>query len=73
MMTWYTEFRCVSCDEILSFAQRMHCMCRCPYCGYKGPSAFTRVDTIEVAYQLEVIAPWRAFWKSRTRRIYKVE
>lgn len=59
---WRTEFRCSSCHESLTFYQKMYSHGRCPKCGYKGISAGTIVDVIEVPYRLKFESPRWKFW-----------
>jgi len=60
-----TIFFCVSCNASLTNDQRMYSEGTCPFCGYRGPTADTIVESYPRAYEKVRIAPWWKFWVKR--------
>ena len=62
---YYNAYFCIKCDNELTWKQRMYSYGRCPYCGYKEPSAGTIVSCYERGYKwVRNNVPWYKFWKS---------
>ena len=66
-MSWKNIWRCVKCDNELTFTQVMHSHGRCPKCGHKGDKAGTVVETYESAEQVPNPSP---LWK-RVRELLR--
>lgn len=64
---WYTEFRCESCEEVVTQHTKMYSNGRCPYCGVKGEGASTIINTTEHAFRYVYKKHWMAFWEFPTK------
>lgn len=71
---WYNVESCKHCDKVLTNTEKMYSNGRCPYCGVKGGSAGTIVNTNEHAarsvyekgYWLGFIPYWK-YIKTETK------
>ena len=70
-MKWKTEYKCISCDNVLTFHEKMNNFGRCPYCGFKDSFACTIVKTSERGYCMIRTGSWWKFWE--WERIRKLE
>jgi hypothetical protein len=72
-LMWKTEYRCVECDHIITFNEKMGYLGCCPYCGVV--SVGTILATTKTSYKIERIPKrmkWWHFWDKKyvERKVY---
>lgn len=61
MIRYFPEYRCASCEHILSHNQVLHARV-CPYCGAVPNSTILDYKMTSVKYKLRIPRGWWARW-----------